>query len=85
MAYIIALAVMAPVCFAAGAWCAIKGVQLGLRWQIAAQRGTPPQMSNPVRDAATAHAEKKAGQEAQSLLDEYLNGGRDEQLKQGMR
>lgn len=83
--YFIAIVVMAPACFATGVWCAVKGVQLGMRWQIVAQKGVPPQMSNPVRDAATAHAEKKTGKEAQSLLDEYLNGLPDEQLKRGMR
>lgn len=83
--YIIAIAIGFPACFAAGAWCAIKGVQLGLRWQQAVTKGDPPEMSNPVADAVQAHREEKAQNETQELLDEYLNGSKDEQLKRRLR
>jgi hypothetical protein len=65
--------------FVAGGFIAFKGVQLGLLWQIQTTQHKPPELTlpNPIQPLVDAKKEKDVAQqvkEAQSLLDEWVNG-----------
>lgn len=57
-AILIALALLMPGCFVLGFFCAMKAVQMGLKWKMQAENGVVP----------TTKAEDKTPAGAQSVL-----------------
>lgn len=78
---VIALAVGFASCFAAGAFSATKGVQIGLRWQMQAKAGSTPTMKNPIKTVADTVIQKKIEDEARATMEEYLLGSKEEQAR----
>ena len=62
--------------FLAGFFCAIKSVQLGLRWQIQTEQKQEPVLSNPITEVIENKQVEDANKATAQLVDEWLNGAR---------
>ena len=65
--------------FIAGAFCTLKSVQLGLKWQIqtAAKQEPTLEIPNPIKEHREVKRTATAQQQASSTLDEWLNGAKE--------
>lgn len=60
--------------FLAGFFCAIKAVQIGLRWQIQTEVKQEPTLNNPVAEVIAENKAEKANQYTKEVLNEWLYG-----------
>lgn len=60
--------------FLAGFFCAIKAVQIGLRWQIQTNAKQEPTISNPVTEVIAENKAEKANQHTKEVINEWLYG-----------
>lgn len=60
--------------FIIGFFCAIKAVQIGLRWQIQTNAKQEPVLNNPIVDTITQNKAEKANQYTKELINEWLYG-----------
>ncbi len=60
--------------FMAGFFCAIKSVQLGLRWQIQTEQKQEPVLSNPITEVIENKQVEDANKATAQLMDEWMNG-----------
>ena len=68
----ISIAVICAGCFALGFFCAMKAVQMGLKWKIQAENQAPP--TTPAQDIQTGKDTAKAVLSNETILKEWLNG-----------
>lgn len=70
----IALIISILLAFIAGFFCAIKAVQLGLRWQLQAEVKQEPVLNNPIVDTIAQNKVEKTNQHIKEAMQEWLYG-----------
>ena len=66
-------------CFILGGFIAIKCIQIGLRWNMQIENKNEPEIKkNIIQKAIEKREIKKETDDRQSLVDEWLNGDRNE-------
>ena len=65
--------------FIAGAFCTLKSVQLGLKWQMqtADKREPTLDMPNPIKEHREAKRTATVQQQNSDILGEWLNGAKE--------
>lgn len=77
----IAIICMIPLSFVLGFFCALKSVQLGLKWKVQVENKEIPKMDNPIAEVRKANEEIKVAREeieqqkfTAKQISEYLYG-----------
>ena len=65
--------------FIAGAFCTLKSVQLGLKWQMQTSEGKSPELAipNPIKEHIQVKRAAAAAQQTTSVLTEWLHGAKE--------
>ena len=76
---IILLIIAIPASIALTGFLVLKSVQLGLRWQIQAQKQEQPTMEikNPIQPIIETKQAEKQEQYVNQVIDEWLNGSKE--------
>jgi hypothetical protein len=77
---VITLLILFPLIIAVTGFLVLKGVQLGLRWQLQTKQERPPTMESPIApimEKVEQRQAEKQQEEIKSLYSEWMNGAEE--------